>query len=198
MYARSSSLGLPLGFSSNKCVIYMNINFSWNFHQKVFTLTISFIVLNASIEFVLIYRPHPVSVLRAQGKPLLLILTDREHRKLGQLSNLSLLILWHEENIWNGGKPVHVVFNLSRSLLLKEMGAGGVTPRPSPSPLPYFPADPWIFHLYLLTWNTWGGVSGSHSGRLFQCTDKKENKYSSYTRKFRVEQLQSHIRGRDS
>ncbi len=38
----------------------MIINFSWNFHQKVFTLTISFIVLNASIEFVLIYRPHPV------------------------------------------------------------------------------------------------------------------------------------------
>ncbi len=65
MYARSSGLGLrliwrPLGFSLNKCVIYMIINFSWNFHQKVFTLTISFIVLNASIEFVLIYRPHPV------------------------------------------------------------------------------------------------------------------------------------------
>ncbi len=38
----------------------MNINFSWNFHQKVFTLTISFNGLNASIEFVLIYRPHPV------------------------------------------------------------------------------------------------------------------------------------------
>jgi hypothetical protein len=38
----------------------MNINFSWKFHQKVLTLTISFIVLNGSIEFVLIYRPHPV------------------------------------------------------------------------------------------------------------------------------------------
>jgi hypothetical protein len=65
MYARSSSIGLrliwrPLGFSSNKCVIFMIINFSWNFRQKVFTLSISFIVLNASIEFVLIYRPHPV------------------------------------------------------------------------------------------------------------------------------------------
>ena len=65
MYARSSGLGLrliwrPLGFSSNKCVIYMIINFSRNFHQKVFTLTISFIDLNASIGFVLIYRPHPV------------------------------------------------------------------------------------------------------------------------------------------
>ncbi len=41
-------------------IVYMNINFSWNFHQKVFTLTISFNGLNASIEFVLIYRPHPV------------------------------------------------------------------------------------------------------------------------------------------
>jgi hypothetical protein len=50
----------PLGFSSNECVIYMNINLSGNFHHKFFTLTISFIVLNASIEFVLIYRPHPV------------------------------------------------------------------------------------------------------------------------------------------
>ncbi len=38
----------------------MNINFSWKFHQKVLTLTITFIVLNDSIEFVLIYRPHPV------------------------------------------------------------------------------------------------------------------------------------------
>ncbi len=38
----------------------MHINYSWNFHQNIFTLTISFIVLNAAIEFVLIYRPHPV------------------------------------------------------------------------------------------------------------------------------------------
>ncbi len=38
----------------------MHTNYSWNFHQNIFTLTISFIVLNAAIEFVLIYRPHPV------------------------------------------------------------------------------------------------------------------------------------------
>ncbi len=38
----------------------MHINYSWNFHQNIFTLTIYFIVLNAVIEFVLIYRPHPV------------------------------------------------------------------------------------------------------------------------------------------
>ncbi len=38
----------------------MHINYSWNFHQNIFTLTISFIVLNAAIEFVLINRPHPV------------------------------------------------------------------------------------------------------------------------------------------
>ncbi len=38
----------------------MNINFSWKFHQKVLTLTVYFIVLNDSIEFVLIYCPHPV------------------------------------------------------------------------------------------------------------------------------------------
>ncbi len=61
----SFSLGLrllsrPLGFLSNKCLYYMHINYSWNFHQNIFTLTISFIVLNAAIEFVLIYRPHPV------------------------------------------------------------------------------------------------------------------------------------------
>ncbi len=49
-----------LGFSSNKYVFYMHINFSWNFHQNVFTLTISFIDLNNFIELVLIYRPHPV------------------------------------------------------------------------------------------------------------------------------------------
>ncbi len=44
----------------NVYVIYMHKNFSWNFHQ-IFILTISFIVLNVSIDFVLIYRPHPVS-----------------------------------------------------------------------------------------------------------------------------------------
>ncbi len=38
----------------------MHINYSWNFHQNIFTLTIFFIVLNAAKEFVLIYRPHPV------------------------------------------------------------------------------------------------------------------------------------------
>ncbi len=38
----------------------MHINYSWNFHKNIFTLTISFIVLNAAIEFVLIYHPHPV------------------------------------------------------------------------------------------------------------------------------------------
>jgi hypothetical protein len=68
MQARSSSLGLrllwrPLGFSSNKCVYYMHIKFSLNFHQNVFTLTIYFIALNVAIRFVLIYRPHPVNVL---------------------------------------------------------------------------------------------------------------------------------------
>ena len=30
----------------------------------MFTLTICFIILNASIEFVLIYRPHPVEAVR--------------------------------------------------------------------------------------------------------------------------------------
>ncbi len=44
----------------NVYVIYMHVNFSWNFHQ-IFILTISFIVLNVSIDIVLIYRPHPVS-----------------------------------------------------------------------------------------------------------------------------------------
>ncbi len=38
----------------------MDINIPWKFHQNVFTLTITFIVLNVSPEFVLIYRPHPV------------------------------------------------------------------------------------------------------------------------------------------
>ncbi len=66
MYARGSGLVLrliwrPPGFLSNKCTWYMNINFSWKFHQKVLTLTIYFMVLNDSIEFVLIYRPHPVA-----------------------------------------------------------------------------------------------------------------------------------------
>ncbi len=43
-------------------------------------------------------------------------------------------------------KIVYVVFKyLSRSLLCKELGGGGVTPYQSPPP--YFPADPWIFHL---------------------------------------------------
>ncbi len=41
-------------------IIYMHINFPWKFHQYVFTLTITFIVLNVLTEFVLIYRPHPV------------------------------------------------------------------------------------------------------------------------------------------
>jgi hypothetical protein len=61
MPARSSGLGLrllwrPLGFSLNNCVCYMNINFPRN----VFTLTITFIILNVSTEFVLIYCLHPV------------------------------------------------------------------------------------------------------------------------------------------
>ncbi len=50
----------------------MHINYSWNFHQNIFTLTIFFIVLNAAIEFVLIYRPHPVvtpAYKRLAGRP---------------------------------------------------------------------------------------------------------------------------------
>ncbi len=63
---KSSCVGLrllwrPLGFSSNKCVCYLNAyKLFLNFHQ-IFILTISFIVLNVSIDFVLIYRPHPVN-----------------------------------------------------------------------------------------------------------------------------------------
>ncbi len=38
----------------------MRVNISWNFHSNESTLTICFIVLNRSVEFVLIYRPHPV------------------------------------------------------------------------------------------------------------------------------------------
>ncbi len=76
MPARSSSLGLrllwrPLGFLSNKCVYYMHINYSWNFHQNIFTLTISFIVLNAAIEFVLIFRPHGIYIKKFIGKTLI-------------------------------------------------------------------------------------------------------------------------------
>ncbi len=41
----------------------MHINFPWNFHQNISTLTIYFIVMNSSAEFVLIYRPHPVYAL---------------------------------------------------------------------------------------------------------------------------------------
>ncbi len=67
MPASSSGLGMSLlwrqmGFSLNKCVFYMHINFPRKFHQNAFTLTITFIVLNVSIEFVLIYRPHPVFI----------------------------------------------------------------------------------------------------------------------------------------
>jgi hypothetical protein len=39
----------------------MHINIFWNFLSNVFTLTICFIVLNTAVEFVLIYRPHPVN-----------------------------------------------------------------------------------------------------------------------------------------
>jgi hypothetical protein len=65
MPASSSGLGLrlfwrPMGFSLDKCVFYMHINFPRKFHQNVFTLTSTFFVLNVSTEFVLIYRPHPV------------------------------------------------------------------------------------------------------------------------------------------
>jgi hypothetical protein len=38
----------------------MHINIPRKFHQNVFTLTITFIVLNVSTEFVLIYCPYPV------------------------------------------------------------------------------------------------------------------------------------------
>ncbi len=58
----------PLGFLSNKCLYCMHINYSWNLHQNIFTLTISFIVLNAAIEFVLIYRPHPVYIFFSSNK----------------------------------------------------------------------------------------------------------------------------------
>ncbi len=40
----------------------MHVNILWKFHQNVFTLTITFIVLNVYTEFVLIYRPHPVLI----------------------------------------------------------------------------------------------------------------------------------------
>jgi hypothetical protein len=50
----------------------------------------------------------------------------------------------HEANIRGGGKTVHDVFKyLFISMLSK--GEGGVAP-PLSSP-PYFPADPWAFHL---------------------------------------------------
>ncbi len=38
----------------------MHVNFFWNFHSNVYTLTIYFIALNESVGFVLNYRPHPV------------------------------------------------------------------------------------------------------------------------------------------
>ena len=65
--ARCSSLGLrlllrPVGISLNKCVCDTHINFFWNFHSNVNTLTIYFIALNESVGFVLIYRPHPVKL----------------------------------------------------------------------------------------------------------------------------------------
>jgi hypothetical protein len=53
----------PVGIFLKKCVWNMHVNFFWNFHSNVFTLTIWFIVLNMSVEFVLIYRPHPVYAL---------------------------------------------------------------------------------------------------------------------------------------
>jgi hypothetical protein len=55
------------GVFIKKCGCYMNINFFRNFHQKVFTLSISIIVLNASVEFVLINRPHPVITMPEEG-----------------------------------------------------------------------------------------------------------------------------------
>ncbi len=54
----------------------MHIHFLWNFQQDIFTLTIYFIVLNVSVEFVLIYRPHPV-----QGADDKLGQTPRTHLK---------------------------------------------------------------------------------------------------------------------
>ena len=61
-----SSLGLrlllrPVRILLNKCVCNTHINFFWNFHSNVYTLTIYFIALNESVGFVLIYRPHPVN-----------------------------------------------------------------------------------------------------------------------------------------
>ncbi len=51
---------------------------------------------------------------------------------------------WSKYPRWR--KTVHVVFKyLSRSLLSKLVGAGGVVP-PLLTP-PYFPAEQWIFHL---------------------------------------------------
>ncbi len=54
------SLLRPVGISLNKCVCNTHINFFWNFHSNVNSLTIYFIALNESVAFVLIYRPHPV------------------------------------------------------------------------------------------------------------------------------------------
>ncbi len=46
----------------------MHISFPWKFHQNVFTLTITFIVLNVSTEFFLIYRLHPVLMVGYKGE----------------------------------------------------------------------------------------------------------------------------------
>jgi hypothetical protein len=60
----------PVGIFLKKCVWNMHVNFFWNFHSNVFTLTIWFIAWNMSVEFVLIYRPHPVYgiIIPAQGE----------------------------------------------------------------------------------------------------------------------------------
>ncbi len=38
----------------------MHLHFFWNFQWDMFIPTIYFIALNVYVEFVLIYRPHPV------------------------------------------------------------------------------------------------------------------------------------------
>ncbi len=70
----------------------MHIHFSWNFKSDVYTLTIYFIALNVSVEFVLIYRPHPVHASGSEEITLEKTIPDRGRLKPWQA--LHRKIVW--------------------------------------------------------------------------------------------------------
>jgi hypothetical protein len=66
----------------------------------VFTLTIYFIVLNVSIEFVLIYRPHPVFLEIAVTSAVILPRPTSQKHQRSSMTTISDCLYLKTDTLW--------------------------------------------------------------------------------------------------